>query len=319
VTLRFQLFSSAERVRAPKRRAVQEEKISWLHSGQVHDASQIHTVAGQTVEYTAVPGDASGSPPACFDDWRSCPLSPPPSPQPPAPPPTTFPSRPRLPPPSPTAPRPPDPPAAWITSWRAATGSDRSPPTATCRLLAHTVPAMCPPSCRQPATFRPPPANRPPSIHLPDDNDQPTFDLPTAFNEPPAFGFPAATSPPPTSSPPPTRPPSPLQRLPPRRPPQRGHDQSAGRLCLSYHHEHIAAQPPAPDQPTGRGCCSAPDREATHRWEGLAQTGAPEVSPNGHSGGRTADLLWPGEIGSQIRLGFSRVLFPVPLHRWYLF
>jgi len=52
---------------------------------------------------------------------------------------------------------------------------------------------------------------------------------------------------------------------------------------------------------------------------GPAQTGAPEMSPTRPLGGRTADPLWPGEIGSQLGLGFPQVVFSAPLCRLYFF
>jgi len=48
-----------------------------------------------------------------------------------------------------------------------------------------------------------------------------------------------------------------------------------------------------------------------------AQTATLKISRAEPPGGRTADPLWPGEIGSEIGLGFSRVVFVAPLHRLY--
>jgi len=52
---------------------------------------------------------------------------------------------------------------------------------------------------------------------------------------------------------------------------------------------------------------------------GRPRQAPPENSPTGSSGGRTADPLWPGEIGSEMGLGFSQVVFPAPLHRLYFY
>ena len=44
---------------------------------------------------------------------------------------------------------------------------------------------------------------------------------------------------------------------------------------------------------------------------------APKVSPAGSPGGHTTDPLRPGEIGSEMGLGFSRMVFLASLHRPY--
>jgi len=43
------------------------------------------------------------------------------------------------------------------------------------------------------------------------------------------------------------------------------------------------------------------------------------ISPTGASGGHTAEQLWQGEIGSQMGLGVSQVVFLAPLHCLYIF
>jgi len=57
-------------------------------------------------------------------------------------------------------------------------------------------------------------------------------------------------------------------------------------------------------------CSFPPDRGATPQWRvARPDRRPPEISPTGPSGGHTADRPWPGEIGSQIGLGFSQVAF----------
>ena len=125
-------------------------------------------------------------------------------------------------------------------------------------------------------------------------------------------------------------------RGPPRHPTQKnpwGRDRGRGEGLLS------TTTPRAVPEPAPQGGRRVTGGDATSHVEGAvwrlwfpARPGGdpsvvggpprqapPEIYSPGPSVGHTADPLWPREIGSQMGLAFSQMIFLAPLHRLYFF